>query len=86
MKIRTKLTCECCGNPLLLTIDLDEIPARKIAEICDRRRWTQKDLAHALGVTASAVTTWKQGIAIPNAPNRKRLEKLLTETRRNYNN
>jgi ribosome-binding protein aMBF1 (putative translation factor) len=55
----------------------DTVARRRLSSIVAPVRWTQADLARAVGVTPQAVATCVSGIAAPQKPKRKILEEIL---------
>jgi transcriptional regulator with XRE-family HTH domain len=52
----------------------------RLAEMRERKGWSQAELAEALGVTQSAVGNWESGIRLPRPRTLQRLASLFGVT------
>lgn len=52
----------------------------RLAEMRDRKGWSQNELAEALGVTQGAVANWESGIRLPRPRTLQKLAGLFDVT------
>lgn len=51
--------------------------SKRIRQLREARQWTQTDLAHVVGVSASAVNRWESGDKRPELPKVIRMSDLF---------